>query len=526
MNNTNKSDTPSNASLHGDSDIDASFDAKAQIKTSDSAPKLNGDGPPAEPHQKPAKNDENKSVAADSPELPPASKAHLINDSKIMLENRKNSSNENETTNAKTIVNIVNGTLNKKPVAPPPPLPKPTTKTDDNHKTIINIELLSESIFDDVCDEVIKCDDRAPSVPDVILQVISEILAESNQTEDSNENEVANKSNISSKTQEVNNTSPKQPAVARIISNYQVEEEKSSSLSSPKKSPIVEKNGTSMTVINNNMNSMKLINSSPKTTNGSIKSNGTGNGVIGGVVSSNGAISSATSSTSSSPKINPTTLNNISTNKKSSPNSTVNASTNGSLLTPNKAAVDSAQKLNRNRTRKTITRTFVVDGQTVTQTKTVNSEEEERQRQLIEERKRDLIEHRRNLNEDRRKLIEQTKKQESEKEALEHDFKEQREKLLREFEIKLAQIHQFRKAEIERCEEAQAIELKSTLKRIRNEQDKGLKYQRDQLKEEFKLFKKELESNSNHMLMSKEHREVIKRQKEKELIKRVIRNIF
>jgi hypothetical protein len=180
------------------------------------------------------------------------------------------------------------------------------------------------------------------------------------------------------------------------------------------------------------------------------------------------------------------------------------------------------QKLNRNRTRKTITKTFVVDGQTVTQTtkKTVNPEEEERQRQLIEDRKRDLIEHRRNLNEDRRKLVEQTKKQENEKESLEQDFKEQREKLLREFELKLAQIHQFRKAEIERCEEAQAIELKTTLKRLRNEHEKSIKYQREQLKDEFKLFKKELESNSNHMLMSKEHRELIKKQKEKELIKR------
>ena len=53
---------------------------------------------------------------------------------------------------------------------------------------------------------------------------------------------------------------------------------------------------------------------------------------------------------------------------------------------------------------------------------------------------------------------------------------------MREFEIKLAQIHQFREAEIERCEEAQAGELKGTLKRMRNEQDKLLKAQRDHLK--------------------------------------------
>ena len=65
-----------------------------------------------------------------------------------------------------------------------------------------------------------------------------------------------------------------------------------------------------------------------------------------------------------------------------------------------------------------------------------------------------------------------------------------------------------------------AIELKSTLKRLRNEQEKSLKSQRDHLKEEFKVFKRELESNSNHMLMSKEHREVHKKQKEKELLKR------
>lgn len=184
------------------------------------------------------------------------------------------------------------------------------------------------------------------------------------------------------------------------------------------------------------------------------------------------------------------------------------------------------QKLNRSRTRKTITKTFVVDGQTVTETikKTVIPEEEERQKKLIEDRKRDLIEHRRNLNEDRRKLVEQTRKQDQEKESLEHDFKEQREKLIREFEIKLAHIYQLRKSEIERCEEAQAIELKTTLKRLKGEQEKSLKIYRDQLKEEFKLFKKELESNSSHIMMPKDHRELIKKQKEKELIKRV--NIY
>jgi hypothetical protein len=143
--------------------------------------------------------------------------------------------------------------------------------------------------------------------------------------------------------------------------------------------------------------------------------------------------------------------------------------------------------MNRNRTRKTITKTFTIDGQTQTIKKTVNTEEEERQRQVAEERRRDLIEHRRNLNEDRRKLIEQTRKQDAEKESLEQDFREQRDKLLREFEGKLAQVHQVRKAEIERCEEAQALELKATVKRLRAEQDRALKGQRDLLKEEFKV---------------------------------------
>lgn len=202
--------------------------------------------------------------------------------------------------------------------------------------------------------------------------------------------------------------------------------------------------------------------------------------------------------------------------------------TTSTTATTNPADLNTLQKLARSRTRKTITKTFIVDGQTVTQTikKTVNPEEEERQRKLVEDRKRDLIEHRRNLNEDRRKLIEQTRKQDVEKETLEHEFKEQREKLLREFEVKLAQVHQFRKQEIERCEEAQALELKSTLKRLRLEQEKQLKAQRDALKDEFKMFKKELDASTNHILMSKEHRELLKKQKEKELIKRVSQPLF
>jgi hypothetical protein len=41
---------------------------------------------------------------------------------------------------------------------------------------------ICDQLFEEICDEVIKCDDKAPSVPDVILQVISEILSENNQT--------------------------------------------------------------------------------------------------------------------------------------------------------------------------------------------------------------------------------------------------------------------------------------------------------------------------------------------------------
>jgi len=77
-------------------------------------------------------------------------------------------------------------------------------------------------------------------------------------------------------------------------------------------------------------------------------------------------------------------------------------------------------------------------------------------------------------------------------------------------------VHQFRKAEIERCEEAQAIELKTTLKRLRADQDKVLKAQRDQLKEEFKAYKRELEASA----VGRELRDGQKRAKEKELLRR------
>ena len=304
--------------------------------------------------------------------------------------------------------------INKKPQAPPPPKPSP------------DLNKLSEDLFNEICDEVIRCDDRAPSVPDVILTVISEILCESQQEEE-----------------EPNKDRPSNSSVAKVISNYPERQE------SPKPKP-----------------------------------------------------ASSSSSATSSPRT-------IESAKIRNP-------ANFILV---EQGITEQPTLNRNRTRKTITKTFTIDGQTQTIKKTINPEEEERQKKIVEERRRDLIEHRRNLNEDRRKLIEQTRKQEAEKDALEQDFREQKEKLLREFESKLAQIHQLRKSEIEKCEEAQAVELKATLKRVRSEQEKSLKLCREQLKEEFKLFKRELEASSN-TLVNKEHREAIKKQKEKDLLRR------
>jgi STE20-like kinase len=354
----------------------------------------------------------------------------------------------------------------------------------DNDNSNKLIEKLSQDLFEDICLEVIKCDDRAPSVPDVILQVISEILSESN--EDANSTSKPDDKNDQSDQQNYNNNLELQVATTVKAKDnpqpYLVASIMSNTISNDSGVPATPSVTTTSTT--------SSISSPSKTNKSSVKS------------SSNDESSSKTND------------NNSKDSKLA--NSSDNSSSNNS-------SISIQNKLNRNRTRKTITKTFVVDGQTVTQTikKTVNPEEEERQRQLIEDRKRDLAEHKRNLNEDRRKLIEQTRKQENEKEALEQDFREQREKLLKEFEIKLSQIQSFRKSEIERCEEAQMVELKTTLKRLKNEQEKSLKYQREQLKEEFKLFKKELESNSNQMLMPKEHREIIKKQKEKELIKRV-----
>jgi len=312
---------------------------------------------------------------------------------------------------------------------------------------------LAEQIFDEICDEVIKCDDRAPSVPDVILQVISELLTE--------------KASLAS------------------VSPVQTNGNSSATLSPSSLSP-VQSNKSSSQSPGENIKSKHQQQQQLNTNN---------------LVMVNSPKESIKEPSLSSPKQTAAVV--------------ANANTQPSAPIP---ATNS--NLNRNRTRKTITKTFTYEGQTQTIRKTINTEDEERQRQVAEERRRDLIEHRRNLNEDRRKLVEQTKKQDQEKEALEQDFKEQKEKLIREFDVKLAQIHQFRKAEIERCEEAQAIELKTSLKRLKSDQEKSIKYQRDQLKEEFKLFKRELDAGSNHSLMSKEHRELIKKQKERELIKR------
>jgi hypothetical protein len=322
----------------------------------------------------------------------------------------------------------------------------------DYHTPVkIDKEIFADEIFEDVCEEVIKCDHAAPSVPDVILQVISEYLAESqsSQTEESSIESVS----ITTTAVAVIDTGlfKKEESMieAKIISNgsnYE-EEKKSDKILTPIKTTIV---------------------NAPPTV---VVAHATTNTIL-------------------------TTAN------------------------PTPQSIDNNQaKLNRNRTRKTITKTFVVDGQTVTQTikKTVNLEEEERLRRLQEERKRDLMEHRRNLNEDKRKISDLTRKQENEKDALEQDFKEQREKLIREFDAKLAQIFQFRKSEIERCEEAQAIELRTALKRLKSDQEKQLKAFREHLKDEFKLFKKELDGNQQ---LNKEHRDMYKKQKEKELLKR------
>ena len=179
--------SPSASSTHGDSDADASFE---ETRTPTSLKIIQN-----EPSSPP----------------PPPPQSH-IQVQAIVEEKLKEKSHANEQTsiispkltNKNSVVSTSNNLLNKsnKPVAPPPPLPPAsttsttttttttttsTTKTTTllSTKSLIDIELLCEFFYEDICDEVIKCDDKAPSVPDVILQVISEILSESNQIEDS-----------------------------------------------------------------------------------------------------------------------------------------------------------------------------------------------------------------------------------------------------------------------------------------------------------------------------------------------------
>lgn len=310
---------------------------------------------------------------------------------------------------------------------------------NQNHITEDLRDNIVEELFEEITEEVIKCDHTAPSVPDVILQVISEYL-ENKETEALDED------------------LPKKHEYLGI------------------------KQITSITPSQDDIKPMTQPQVSPAEF------------TIPAQVQSKQSVESLQS-------------------KSIQTQSSINNSAS-SLSTE---LTDSQQRLLRNKTRKTITKTFLVDGHTVTQTtkKVVNLEDEARQRQNQEERKRDLLEHRRNLNEDKRKIQELSRKQDAEKEALEQDFKDQKEKLLREFELKLTQAYQLRKIEIERCEEAQAVELKSALKKLKSDQEKSLKIFREQLKDELKQFKKDIDSNPN-----KEHREAFKKQKETEIFKK------
>jgi hypothetical protein len=457
-----------------------------------------------------------------------------LNNMNLKLQNNKNQQKE-ETESLSSIKS-----KSSKLPAPPPPShflteesntpslqqqPKITDqKPDEDMKqqtvTIINnsqfvnsLDSIIEELFENICDDVIKCDDRAPSVPDVILQVISELLADASSS-NKEEEEVENAEEVVSLRENGNNS---QLGVVSIMSNsHNMSPEHK--INSPQNKINNINNKPAVTrIISNYTSSHADMNSLPKST------------------SSSSSISSSNSPrafNSNSSKNNPVYESNMMIETMPNPSSTNTVDTSAASSTTYGLTALQQQKLNRNRIRKTISKTFIIDGQTHTVQKIVNQDEEERQRKLIEDRKRDLIEHRRNLNEDRRKLIDLTRKQDTEKEVLEHDFKEQRDKLLKEFELKLGQVYQMRKTEIEKCEEAQTSELKSTMKKIKNEQEKALRLNREQLKDEFKMFKKELDSNAvqQHVLMSKEHREILKKQKEKELLKRVnlkfLRNFF
>lgn len=378
-----------------------------------------------------------------------------------------------------------------------------TQNYNDNNNN--DKERILSDIFEEMCEDVISCDHTAPSVPDVILQVISEYLAESQCLSSSSQDEET-QSNDDLKSKADFTPSPRnnneQVIEAKIISNGY-------NYINHAENTVNQEVITTVTVTSNNKILQTPTKSTPErpTTPTSSSVAATASILADHHNELNNSMSSIVPQISSQIATTPSTAAAV-------------TNANNSVKSNNSNSIDSNQaRLNRNRTRKTITKTFVVDGQTVTQTikKTVNLEEEERMRKIQEERKRELIEHRRNLNEDKRKISDLTRKQESEKDALEQDFKEQKEKLLREFDAKQAQIYQYRKAEIERCEEAQAIELKTAIKRLKSEQEKQLKSQREQLKDEFKSFKKELEANQQ---LNKEHREMYRKQKEKELLRR------
>lgn len=422
---------------------------------------------------------------------------------------------------ADTVSISSNRSRSQKPPAPPPP-PKSSSPP--------LVDVMSDSLFEDICLEVIKCDDRAPSVPDVILEVISELLGESSTSMTNTPLTVTAPQN-KNPTPESPIATPSPKIVSQVVrqdSKKSVDSEKSgackssSITSSPSngKPPVAQSSAVARIVSNYTMVDTIGANVMAKSSSSSSISS---NSPQLKLTATPGM--ATVTSTGSLPR-NTSGMNSVS----SATGSTVQPMAQSSTESEQRTQAEQQQRLlNRNRTRKTITKTFVIDGQTQTIQKVVHADEEERQKKQVEDRKRDLIEHRRNLNEDRRKLVVLTRKQDTEKETLESDFKEQREKLCKEFEIKLAQIYSMRKSEIERCEEAQGVELKNTLKKMKSDQERALKAYREQLKEEFKQFKKELDaviaggqSNaSGQMLVSKEHREILKKQKEKELVKRV-----
>ena len=481
----------SSSSAHGggggtESDLDASFDHHAN----NSAPCQPGGGGGAQVVVQVA------AAATSSPTRQLVNKSEEPSSSNNNINNNNKTSPPNKTSSS--TVPATNGSKFVKPLAPPPPPSSSSSsqtqnqnksKRVDHDQLELLLELVASDIFEDMCDEVIKCDDRAPSVPDVILQVISELLAESSTSSFAQQQQQAR-------------TAASQPPPQRT---HRHTSSSSSPLSSSSSSASTSSSNSSCTKnANINTNRISTVPAAP-----AVPASGSSDvsiSVLGNAASSSGSSSSKSSTNKLQPQVSQTPTGAA---------AAAAAAAAGSI---------SLQKLSRNRTRKTITRTFVVDGQTMTHTpaKTVIPEEEERARQRAEDRKRDLIEHKRHLNEDRRKLVEQTRKQEAERDSLEIEFKEQRDKLLKEFDAKLANVATYRKQEMERCVEAQAAELKLSMKRMRAEQEKQVKCEREALKDEFKVFKRELESSASRDLvaMSREKREALKKHKEREIIKR------